>query len=119
MDVKFLRPTMDALKHKYQPGMMGNRISVRRQQPLAPNVEDDGYVLTNVLARITAGYGTFRDVADRFSGITPYTISCPLGTDIRPGDYIVDEEGVTYHVRDVRDHGTFEAVVNALCDWVH
>lgn len=31
-----------------------------------------------------------------------YKIWCPLGTDIRPGDKVVDENGVRYDVGDVR-----------------
>lgn len=97
---------------------MDSLVDVKRDEVIAPNQEEPVIVASGVRAQITAGYGTFRDVADRFSGITPYTISCPYETDIRPGDWLIEGDMV-YNVKDVRRHGTFEIVVNALCDWVH
>ena len=78
--------------------MMGNLVGLKRQEPFAPGVEDDGYVARDVPARITAGYGTFRDVADRFGGVTPYTVTVPYDQDVRPGDRWIDEDGNVFNV---------------------
>jgi len=99
--------------------MMGNLLDLRRQEAIAPGMEETSVIEKAVPGRITAGYGTFRDVADRFSGVTPYTITVPYDKDVRPGDRWVDEEGRVFNVLDVRTTGTWHTATVTLCDWIH
>lgn len=98
---------------------MDERVSIRRDVIIAPNVEEPTTIASDVPARITAGYGTFRDVADRFSGVTPYVITVAYNQDAKPGDAVIDSEGNVYNVLDVRSKGTYHIATNCLCQWVH
>lgn len=75
-------------------------------------------VYTDLPAQIAAGFGFFREVADRMTGITAYTITVPWDSVIKVNDRIYDEAGVKYHVRDVRDGSTLNSAVQVLGDRV-
>jgi hypothetical protein len=68
-------------------------------------------------ARITAGYGTWRVVADRFQGITAFTITMAWDSPIQAGDLVV-QGGRAFEVRDVKAPGSYLTAKQCLCDLV-
>lgn len=73
---------------------------------------------TAITARIMPGFGFWRDVADRFQGITAYTVTVPWDTDVRAGDLILDAENRAYEVRDVRVPSSYQTAKQMLADGV-
>ncbi len=75
-------------------------------------------IAANVPCRLTPGYGVWRNVADRFQGITAFTLTMPYGTDIKAGDELIDEDSRTYQVRDTLAPKGYSTAVRALLDLV-
>ena len=102
-----------------QKKFMPNRCSVRRRSFVGG---EESYVPSFVMedqqCRLTPGFGIWRQIADRFQGITAYTVTLPYGSDIRAGDELIDEESRTYQVRDALSPKTYETAVRALLDLV-
>lgn len=103
-----------------QVKFMDSRIRVERDTYAgtgegAPAPSD---VYTDLPASISAGFGFFREVADRMTGITAYNISVPYGSVIKVNDRIYDEAEVEYKVRDVRDGSSWGTTVQVLGDRV-
>lgn len=102
-----------------QERLMPNKVTVKRRLNLG---EDEGRyetVLEDQKCRYTPGFGYWRLVADRFQGITPFTLGFPYETDVRAGDHIIDEYAHNYEVRDVRDPASYHTAVQVLADQVN
>ena len=92
---------------------------IRRWANIGGGERERGIVATDVPTRYTAGWGPFRVVADRYQGITPYTITVPWDTDVRVDDEFVDEEARTFHIRSRRKPGSYITAVQLLGDLVN
>lgn len=84
---------------------------------------DNGYqrepwLTTPFDARFVPGYGRWGVVADKFQGITPYTVTVAWDVDILAGDEIVDEMGRTFEVRDVKHPSSYQTAKQLLADMV-
>lgn len=75
-------------------------------------------IATAVPCRLTAGFGQWRSVADRFQGVTAYTATVPWNTDIKAGDVIVDEESRSFEIRDVAAPSSYLTARRCLVDLV-
>jgi len=86
---------------KEQEAWMPNSVLIQRHS----YVGDEQFVLdtvgVDVKCRIHAGFGRWAVVADRYQGITPFTVTMPWDTDIQPGDVLYDAFGRAFQVRDV------------------
>lgn len=83
------------------------------EQTYVPDV-----IATDVPCRLTPGYGTWRNVADKFQGITAFQFTAAYGVDIKAGDELVDENSLTYQVRDVLAPKAYSTATRALLDLV-
>lgn len=102
-----------AEQEKYLPG----RATIRGSEFIAEGRIADGTIASNVPYRSVPGFGFFREVADRMAGVTAYTLTFPVGTPIVVGNKVIDEtSGETFEVRDVRDHKSYQTVVQVLGD---
>jgi hypothetical protein len=72
----------------------------------------------DVPCRLTAGFGMWRVVADKFQGITPFTATLPYSQDVRAGDILVDESSRVFEVRDVQAPNSYQTAKRCLCDLV-
>jgi hypothetical protein len=91
---------------------------IRRRSYVGDDEFATGNVALDVPCRVTPGYGTWRLVADRFQGITPFTLTFPYGTDIKAGDQVVDDEARTFEVRDVKSPNSYDTAIQVLADLV-
>jgi len=102
-----------------QEKFMPNRCTIRRRSYVGG---EDEYVPSIIFedkpCRLWPGFGIWRQTADRFQGITAYTVTLPYGSDIRAGDELIDEESRTYQVRDALSPKSYETAVRALLDLV-
>lgn len=73
---------------------------------------------TDVPCRVMPGFGQWREVADRFQGVTFYTITMPWDQDVRAGDRVVDVYGRTFQVRDVKSASTYQTARQCLTEWL-
>lgn len=108
---------------KRETATMKDRVSLRRNVPVTPHSESPWVYATDVPARIKMGFGTFRDVADRFQGVTACNITVPETYDVRPGDEVLegsDPENLTvYKVLDTRSSGTYRIAQRLLAELIH
>jgi hypothetical protein len=95
---------------------MQDQVIIKRREFLGDTeneyvpIDDELYPVT-----ITPGYGLWRTVADRFQGITAFTVVLPWDTDVQAGDILV--QGVrVFEVRDIRSPSTFLTAKLCLCD---
>lgn len=101
-----------------QEAFMPERITRRRPVEIAEDEEGHDEE-KGIRARITPGFGFFRDVADRMVGITAFTITVPWDKDIRVNDELIDEKnGEVFEVRDVRDNKAYQTALQILGDRV-
>lgn len=65
-----------------------------------------------------AGYGFYRQIADRFQTNNPYLLSFKWDQDIKAGDILVATEGVesVFAIRDVRDADSMLTLKRVLAD---
>jgi head-tail adaptor len=98
---------------------MPERVKVRRTNFAGDNERDYETVHEGLWARITPGFGMWRVVADRFQGITAFTITVPWDSDVRAADAIIDAAGRVYEVRDTKDPSTYHTALQLLCDRVN
>lgn len=75
-------------------------------------------IATGVKCRLTPGFGLWRQIADRFQGITAYTGTFPYGTDIKAADELIDDTSRTFQVRDSLHPKAHETAVRVLLDLV-
>lgn len=103
-----------------QESFQDSKITIRRREFFPPDDYDHRTTAAeHVSARIHAGFGAFRNVADRFQGITPYTVTVPWDTDIREDDILIDEDnGSILHVRDIRKGNTYQTAIQVLTEQV-
>jgi hypothetical protein len=109
---------LDLLREE-QITYMPERVKIRRVDFPGDNEREYGDHLTDVWARITPGFGFWRAVADRFQGITAFTITMPWDTDVHASDVIIDSHGRAYEVRDTKDPSTYHTALQVLCDRVN
>lgn len=86
---------------KAQEAWMPNTVLIQRHKFVGDSQFVPQNVAVDVKCRITPGLGRWTVVADRFQGITPFTITMPWGTDVMDGDQIIDAYGRVFQVRDV------------------
>lgn len=110
-ELKLLRE--EQLKYLPQRGIIRRRNFLGAEESFALSV-----IATDVPCRLTPGFGLWRQVADKYQGITAYTGTFPHGTDIAAGDELIDEASNTYQVRDTMSPKSYETAVRALFDKV-
>lgn len=107
-----------ALIRTEQEKFMPNTVIVQRRMYTG----DDDFNYQNVTldqkCRITAGIGRWALIADRFQGITPYTLTSPHSSSLEAGDRLIDAYGRVFEVRDVRSPGSYSTAIQALLDMV-
>lgn len=92
---------------------------IRRREFFPPDDYDHrATVGDGIQGRLTAGFGQFRNIADRFQGITPFTFTVSWDQDIRADDEVLDNRGNIFHVRDVRKGNTYQSAIQCLVDLV-
>ena len=106
------------LIREHQAIFMPNTISIRRPIFFGDSEREWETVYTGVSARITPGFGFWRDVADRFQGVTAYTVTVPWDTDVQAGWVLIDSSSRAYEVRDVRAPSTYQTAKQMLVDRV-
>jgi hypothetical protein len=74
--------------------------------------------LSNIASRFTPGFGRWTIIADRFQGITAFTVTVPWDTDIIAGDELIDDESRTFEVRDSRSPSTYQTAKQLLVDLI-
>lgn len=109
---------LDLLREE-QVTYMPEKVKIRRADFAGDNERDYYTHLESVWARITPGFGFWRSVADRYQGITAFTITLPWDTDVRASDVILDSNGRFYEVRDTKDPSTYHTALQVLCDRVN
>lgn len=97
---------------------MPERVRIRRPDFSGDNERDYRTVAEKVWARITPGWGMWRAVADRYQGVTAFTITMPWDTDIQAGDTIIDGLNRVFEVRDTKDPSTYHTALQMLVDRV-
>jgi hypothetical protein len=101
---------------KYLPGTEGviKRVSyLGGDQLSAPDT-----IASGLSYRLLPGFGLWREVADRFQGVTAFTITLPYGTDLKASDIFIDDGSLTFQVRDVLAPKGYSTAVRALLDLV-
>jgi len=72
-----------------------------------------------VNGRLTPNLGSlWRGVADRYEGLTMFSLTGPLDWDIKAGDQVYDAYGRVYVVRDVKDPATYHTALQCLAEQV-
>lgn len=78
-----------------------------------------GKIGPTVKCRIIPGFANlWREVADRYQGLTVYAITFPVGTDVKDGDKVYDEYGREFLVRDVKATSTYHTALQVLGEMV-
>ena len=98
---KLLPETGDIKRRNFQNGLQGDFEFWSRNNP----------------CRLTPGFGVWRESADRFQGITAFTLTLPWGTDIKAGDKIIVGSR-TFEVRDALIPKSYDTAVRVLLDLV-
>lgn len=101
-----------------QQEFMPDAFIIRRRQYIGDDRFETETIAQDVPGRLTAGSGRWVDVADRFQGITPFTLTLYWDQDIKAGDQAVDAQGRVYEVRDVQAPGTLLTARRCLVDLV-
>lgn len=97
---------------------MPNRVTIRGETYIAED-EKAPVEVKGVRARITPGFGFFREIADRMQGVTAFTITLPWDQKVEVGNDIIDESTKEkFHIRDVRDHKSYHTALQVLGDRV-
>lgn len=102
---------------KNQEDFMPNLVMVERPKW----VGDNEFVPDNVgeiKCRITAGWGRWAIVADRYQGITPYHITMPWNADVQPADSLIDAYGRAFQIRDMRSPSDYTTAKQVLAELV-
>jgi hypothetical protein len=98
---------------------MPQLVKIRRRQFFGDNESAYETIAEKVRTRITPGFGFWRVVADRFQGITAFTITMPWNQDCRAGDVVIDSMGNTYEIRDAKNPSTYHTALQLLADKVN
>jgi hypothetical protein len=99
-----------------QEKYMRDRVLIRRREFFGDTESSYADHLEDVPARFHPGFGFWRLVADRFQGITAFTVTMPWDTDIKASDVIVDSQSRVFEVRDVAAPKTLHTARMCLCD---
>lgn len=102
-----------------QEKFMPETVDIVKDVVIAPGNIATKTMVEATPAACTPGFGFWRNVADRFQGITAYTWTFPYGTEIESGHRIVDSEGRRFEVRDVRAPSSFHTAVQVLADHIN
>lgn len=106
------------LIREHQEIFMPDKIKIRRMAFFGDNERAYETVAQNVPARITPGFGFWRQLADRYQGITAYTVTVPHDQEIQAGWVIIDEQDRSYEVRDSRAPSSYQTAKQVLVDRV-
>ena len=93
----------------------------RLERKMQGEGNDDPYYLPlreDVPVRISAGYGTFRQVADRFQGLNIYALTFMYDEDVAPDDKLIDADGNEYHIKVVRNHSSIQTATQTIAELV-
>lgn len=116
----FSERELNRIREEQQDLTMPDRADFQRRMPITPHDEQTSVYATDVHVRITAGFGTFRDVADRFQGVTAYTLTAPFDLSVRAGDeaiHIFNGEPRVFKVLAVRE-GPFHTALPILAELI-
>ena len=102
---------------KAQEQFMPNEVVIERRQWVGDQEFVPGAVGTTK-CRITAGWGRWAVVADRYQGITPYTVTVPWDADIQPADSLIDAYGRAFQIRDMRSPTDYMTAKQLLAELV-
>lgn len=94
---------------------------ILRRREFIPPDDYDHYktVGENIPVRVSAGFGTFRDIADRYQGITPFTLTFSWDQDVRADDQMLLTDGRVFHIRDTKVSGRYiHTATQCLADLV-
>jgi hypothetical protein len=73
---------------------------LRRREFIPPDDYDHRKTIgEHIPVRVSAGFGTFRDVADRFQGIIPFVLTFSWDQDVRADDELLLTDGRVFHLR--------------------
>jgi hypothetical protein len=104
---------------KAQEEFLPERVIIRRKHWVGGDKDYEAQNLAvDVPARLTPGFGFWRQVADRFEGITPFTITVAWDQDIHPGDTVVDANANTYEIRAVQAPESYLTAIQTLGDLI-
>jgi hypothetical protein len=118
MTEKWITPREIELLQQAQEVYMPQTLIIRRRTYFGDGEFETVNIATGVAARVTPGYGFWRTVADKFQGITPFTITVSSVVGVQAGDQVVDEDSRVFEVRDVRAPSSFQTAKQVLCDLV-
>ena len=109
---------LESIREAQNQFMPGKKGKIHLKTIIAPEMEADDFI-ENVPYRLSAGFGRFEAIADRFQGITPYVLTVPHNQEINPGDEFFDETGSKFEVRDVKDKSSYQTARQCLVDRHH
>lgn len=75
-------------------------------------------VASDVACRLTPGFGVWKLVADRYQGVTAYTVTFAYGQELSSAYRLIDATSHTYEVREVMIPKSYATAVRALLDLV-
>src|SRR5687767_13228153 len=79
------------LIREHQEAFLPDTVIIRRRKYAGDGEFAPKIVGEDIAARITPGFGSWRDVADRFQGITAFTISVAHDQEIEAGYEVIDQ----------------------------
>lgn len=106
------------LIREHQEIFMPDKVTIRRVVFFGDNERAYETVANEVPARIIPGFGFWRQVADRYQGITAYTVTLPYDQEIQAGWIIIDAQSRSYEVRDSRAPSSYQTAKQVLVDRV-
>lgn len=78
-----------------------------------------GQIGSDTKCRITPGFmNLWREAGDRYQGLTAYSMTFPVGTDVKDGDKVYDAYGREFLVRDVKAVSTYHTALQVLAEMV-
>lgn len=102
-----------------QEVFMPDIVTIRRKGFVGPDNFQMSTRAEDVHVRLKPGFGQWRNVADRFQGITPYTCTLPWDQEVVASDQVLDQAGRIFEVRDVQAPSTLLTARVCLLDLVN
>jgi hypothetical protein len=92
---------------------------LRRREFIPPDDYDHRKTIgENISVRVSAGFGTFRDVADRFQGIIPFVLTFSWNQDVRADDELILTDGRVFHLRAIKAGLYIHTATQCLADLI-
>lgn len=103
-----------------QETFLPTKVIIRRREFYPPDDYDHRTtVAEDVDGRFSPGFGQFRNIADQFASITPFTFTAKWDQDIREDDHLIDPSDRIYHVRAVKRGSSYQTATQCLVDQVN